>query len=397
MAMTKKTYKIVLLNEEGSAQDHFFHLDMVNVEKLSDKKSVIEVLKVGDIHDRGLTITPEMLEDYVTNFNNGTYGTDIQVNLGHNREGEAAGWITRLFIEGVKLNAEVEWTPLGEEKILKKQYRFTSSELAPSFPDAKTGKKVKNVFIGVALTNVPAVKGMAPVTLSENVLLFNSNNMKKFKDVHAKLMSKKGKITDDEMSECSSLSKDHSDPAEAKKMMAELKKKAADSQEGEEDDEAEKAKPKKVVKNSEENESVNLQEMTKLQEQLAEERKARIELQQKVERKELSERVESELCLSEEKSVGFIADADTTKEVTDFLMSLNEEQRDAYFALSQKLKHSDLSEIGGEGVKVSKKITDEEGEMLSLSEKIFKEGKGSVSIGEAQKMAKSQLEEKASK
>lgn len=391
--MNNKNFQIIKLSEQENLE-HFFHFDVV---ELSNKKSTIEVLRVGVVHDRGLKITPEMLEDYVRNFKEGVYGTEIQVNLGHNREGEAAGWVKSLFIQGDTLLAEVEWTPLGEEKINSKQYKFTSSELAPSFPDAKTGEKAKNVFIGVALTNVPAVKGMAPVSLSEKVISFNSNSMKKFADIHKKLMAKKGKITDEEFAEAKECMKDHEDKEEAKGMMAELKKKMADHEEPDGDEgkggkgDGDGDEKKKVEKASENAETVNLAEFNKLSQQLAEEKAQRMALQEKIVRKELSERIENELSLSADRQIGFLSDEATTKEVADFLMSLSEDQREKFFELlSQKVRHVDLSVIGNMGARVVKKDLTEEN-VVELAETLLKEKKA-ANIVEAQKMAKLQLE-----
>jgi len=152
------------------------------------KKSVIEVLRVGTLKSRGLSFTMPMLREFVENFKVGAYGTELQVNLGHDREGEAAGWFKDLFIVGQKLMARIEWTPLGIEKLKNKQFKFFSAEFAKKWFDDVTSKAFDNVLIGGALTNIPAVKNinLGGIALSESLqkqlfLFTNNSNMETFK------------------------------------------------------------------------------------------------------------------------------------------------------------------------------------------------------------------------
>lgn len=110
-------------------------------------ESIIEVLRTGKIQDRGLQITKGMLEDFIKHFREDVYGQgrDIPVNLSHNREGEAAGWVRELFLDGESLMARIEWTELGRDKLSKKLFKFISAELAGIMPNHKTGEKIKNV------------------------------------------------------------------------------------------------------------------------------------------------------------------------------------------------------------------------------------------------------------
>lgn len=380
--MSKKTFTnsatIVMLSESEITEDSFQYLDVIS---LSENKSIIEVLKVGTIHDRNLKITEEMLDDFVSNFNAGVYGTDIQVNLGHQREGEAAGWVKKLIKEGERLLAEVEWTPLGVEKIQNKQYKFTSSELALEYKEPKAGKVVKNVFIGVALTNVPAVKGMSPVTLSEqaNLFLNSYNNMSKLKEKHAALMAK-GKISAEEFGEFKKAA-DEDGSEEAKGMCSELSKKVEKT--------PEKAAEKKVEKNSEATETVKLSEFNKLQEDLKSEKEARIKLQETIERKDLSEKITKEVVLSADRGVGFLSEA--ANEIENFLMELSQGQRDKFFELMAKVRTVDLSVKGGMGVPAAEKKIKTDDEIVARANELLNEKKA-ANVVEAQKMAMAEAE-----
>ncbi len=394
--MTIHNKKSAKHDQDEMSDAPFYHLVSIDdTWDLSQKKSTIEVLRVGKIHDRDLTITMAMLEDYVKNWKAGVYGSDLQVNLSHDREGPAAAWVTNLFIEGDTLKAEVEWTPLGESKVTSKEFRYTSSELRPSYPDSKSGEKVKNVFVGVALTNVPAVKGMAPVTLSEKnyFLLLNSNDMNELKKMHSKLMAQKS-VSKEDMDEFKKQAAKYDEAEggdEGMQMHKKLASKKADEKEeseGEGEPDEDDKPAKKTVKNSETTEKtgeISLAEFEQQKLDLAEQRKKTVDLEEKLDRKDLSERVEKELVLSGDRTIGFTNDKKTIDEVVKFAMSLEKDQREGLFKLLAEIKHVDLSTIGGMGVRVVKKAKSED-EVLTRAKQLLNEGKAK-DIAEAQDMA----------
>jgi len=398
-ALIAKFQRILKDQETENYQEYeepFEYVDFLNNTDIS----IIEVLRIGKILDRDLTVTKEMLEQYVKNFQNNVYGSELQINIGHNREGEAAGWIKDLYVDGDTLMAKVEWTPLGREKIESKQFKFTSSELAPSWPDAKTGKKVRNVFIGAALTNIPAVKGMAPVSLSEKANIYlNQNNMKVLAKKFGDLMDKE-KITKGDLDEFNDMMKkhlkDHAEEMEEadKKKLEDMASKVKDKykDDGKEPDEAEEEEEEEEDSGTEKGKSKKLSEK-KSYVSLAEfqaEKQKRIELEEKIARQELQERIEDELVLSDDREIGFVADEETLVEVTNFLVGLSEDKREEFFELMSLVKSVDLSIRGGLGVKVSKVKLSEEN-VVSLAETLLKDGKAK-NISEAQKMAMQKLE-----
>ena len=367
--------------------------------------STIEILRTGRVQDRDLDITEDMLKAFVKNFHDNVYGSDIQVNLAHNREGEAAGWIRNVFISGDSLFAEIDWTELGQEKIKKRQYRFTSAELALSTVHHKTGEQIDNVLIGVALTNIPAVKGLDAVQLSEDVQLFlNSyNTMEKLKKLYVEL-SAKDKITKSEFLKFSEEAKkvEGEEKKEAEGLKTELEQKVEEEKpavvpekteeekkkEEEEKKVAEEAKKaeeekKEAEKLTEKAQYVSLADYNRQKEEIS-------KLQEKIEYKELCEKANDKLYLSEKNDIGF-STTEQLDEATNFMKSLSQAQQDKFIDLIGKVRTVDFSVIGSSNSLKKKEYTQEA--VVELSEKILNEKfSGDTSkMADAQKMAMKEL------
>jgi phage I-like protein len=114
------------------------------------------------------TVTKEDLEQFVVNFRNKASGSQPSLNLNHKRE-EAAGWFINLETRksGTELWGEIEWTPLGIDKVEKGLFRYVSAEMAFKHFNSESKKVTKNVMTGAALTNHPFMKGMEAVNFSE--------------------------------------------------------------------------------------------------------------------------------------------------------------------------------------------------------------------------------------
>jgi len=100
------------------------------------------------------------------------HGTDIPIDYEHQTLGgtysspsgqaPAAGWIKRILSEpGVGILAEIEWTDRAMEMLATKEYRY----LSPVAVVRKTDRKLSAIH-SVALTNKPAIVGMAPIVNS---------------------------------------------------------------------------------------------------------------------------------------------------------------------------------------------------------------------------------------
>jgi cation transport regulator ChaB len=131
-------------------------------ETASERISTVEVARVGtymDAHGQEVQITEDALDSMVRNFEKGTAGQDVPVDVMHEKR-EAGGWLKRLWRKGKLLMAEVSWNGLGAQLVSDKVYRYLSASIA--LPDW--------VLRSVSLVNFPAIKGLTPVELSEWLL-----------------------------------------------------------------------------------------------------------------------------------------------------------------------------------------------------------------------------------
>ena len=331
------------------AEDSFRHVSLISLSDGADV-SEVEILRAGKLQDRGLVITPKMLNDYVDNFAGDVYGQKVPVNLSHLREGEAAGWFKELFVRGKSLMAKIEWTKLGKEKIGSKLFQFISAELAPRLKHHKTGELFENVLIGAGLTNIPAMKAQNALSLSEEAQQFvnNQNNMDKLKLLYELLMERDS-VTPSEFKKFSDEAAEATtddNKEEVEKMEKDVKENVEEEEEKEEKEEEEEKEEKEEKEDL--NEKVDTKELsekvTKLEEENAEMR-ATLKLE------ECSKDIKKNLCLSEGKeSTGFKSDKKTVTRVAKFMLSLSDDaQREEFKEILGLHKTVDLSERGSDG------------------------------------------------
>ncbi len=102
------------------------------------------------------------------------HGTDLPIDFEHqtlggayaapNGQAPAAGWIKRLVVEpGVGVVADIAWTDPAREMLAGRQYRY----LSPVALVRKQDRKLVAIH-SAALTNKPAIVGMAPIVNGEN-------------------------------------------------------------------------------------------------------------------------------------------------------------------------------------------------------------------------------------
>ncbi len=119
----------------------------------------VEVLRVGtfvDMHGTEVVITEEVIDQLVANFEAGAAGQEVPLDIMHRRD-EAAGWVRRVWREGERMWAEVEWNALGQKLVGDRIYRYLSA----------TFHLAERVLKSISLVNFPAVKGLQPVALGE--------------------------------------------------------------------------------------------------------------------------------------------------------------------------------------------------------------------------------------
>jgi len=334
------------------------------------------------------------------------------VNLEHNRGSEAAGWIKDLFIQEsdgeTKLMAKVEWTEMGQDKITKRLFKFVSAEFADKFPHHETGKPTKNVFMGLALTNTPALKNQTPVSLSEDATrlihewsmftkLIAAMKKRKFLSAEDKKLIKKlsSELSKEERAEFATELKALADKPE--KPEGEPEEEPADDEEDEEEEENEEEEEdedEKVGDHGKDEVDVEEEEgykekkpatkmseskkvlMSRLSE--ADNRIKKLETEQL--RTQLSETATKDFMLSAKNVIGF-AGQGTKDKVVSFLLSLKKEQRDAFKELMATVKSVSLSE---EGKSVSANEYEPEGK--DLEEEVTNRAKQLMSEKKAEDM-----------
>lgn len=148
--------------------------------KLAENKSKrVQVAKVGtfdhEIYGQ-FSIKLSALEQMKVNFESNVRRQKLDgvpvlpLDYKHDEQNIAAGWIKGLEIEedknGVKgLFAEVEWTPLGAQKVRDREFAFISPSIRPLYKDKETNQNFNNVLLGATLTNIPFLRDMEAVHL----------------------------------------------------------------------------------------------------------------------------------------------------------------------------------------------------------------------------------------
>lgn len=114
-------------------------------------------------------ITAKMLADMVRNFDLGTYGQDVFLDVAHKPEDGAAAKILELKTDGARLRAQVEWTPFGLSAVRERGFRYLSADFFDDFIDNERGQSHGAVLRGAGLTIRPVIKRLDPVQLSESL------------------------------------------------------------------------------------------------------------------------------------------------------------------------------------------------------------------------------------
>jgi hypothetical protein len=144
--------------------------------------ATLEILRVGSFdsptHGK-FSITKEMLKSVKDNFYSNIYRLadnegrpQLPLNFAHDKGREAAGWIRELYLseDEKTLIGKIEMTPTGKEKVINKEFAFASAEISFKHYDPELKRNFNNVLTGAALTNIPFIKGMKAIELTETYL-----------------------------------------------------------------------------------------------------------------------------------------------------------------------------------------------------------------------------------
>lgn len=151
-----------------------------------------------------LSITKADLEEMVRNFNANIRGQDIPIDIEHQHDKGAVGWLRKLELRDGELWAVPEWTETGAQLIEEGKFRYISPQYG-AWTDPETGQHYDNVLMSVAITNYPFLKQMAPVELSEYIAWRDANvkegelDMPTMKPEEVKLLSEQIKNLQEEL------------------------------------------------------------------------------------------------------------------------------------------------------------------------------------------------------
>lgn len=196
-----------LLSEAGAAPGLVRYLSTAVELAEGAKTSWVTVTRTGSFTDPRygrFEITPRMLAQMVANFDAGTAGQDVFIDVNHNPGAGAAAKVLRLAVEGTKLRALLEWTPYGIEAVRQRGFRYLSAEFNEAWRDNEKGDAHGCVLLGAGLTTRPVIKNLDTVQLSERtdgkadyrlavhpnlIKSLESNVMNPIEQLRAKLLS----------------------------------------------------------------------------------------------------------------------------------------------------------------------------------------------------------------
>jgi hypothetical protein len=137
--------------------------------ELAEIGKPIQIMRTGEFQhpEYGkFAITPQDLAEIKANFDAQVRGQDIPIDVDHDHEGGAVGWMKSLAVKDDTLWATPEWTDQGAQDVAAGKYRYFSPHFGP-WRDPESGAKHRVVLMSGAITNFPFLKGMEPITLSE--------------------------------------------------------------------------------------------------------------------------------------------------------------------------------------------------------------------------------------
>lgn len=299
--------------------------------------------------------TREQLEEMSANFNAGVAGHEIAVDVNHDPERRAYAWIQpgsmyvgpSVLVQGeYSLYARLyRFTPEGEHFVKTGAFRYFSIEYVKSFNTWIDGvkKSAKNVILGLALTNRPAVKGLAP-TFND---LHNSDM-----EILTKLLSalKTREIVSKEDKEMlatllSDLPEEEAEAVKADVEEVNAKPEEVEPAAEEPKEEVVEEAPAEEPAKDEAPAEASLSELVTMKEQVATMAQELSALRAEKEEASISLTFSS-LVISEENPTGFVKTSEEA--VKSFLRSLDENQRAEFSALVKEVKNVDFVVHGTE-------------------------------------------------
>lgn len=131
----------------------------------------IQLLKTGtwahkDAPNGKLTITRDLLGEFVENFEDSVVG-EVPIDIGHHpKEGHAVGWLKKLWQKFNELWCTIDITDEKAQENLKNgSLKYISAQIFTNWPDPSSGK-LYNIIRSAGLTNYPLIKNLHPAVVN---------------------------------------------------------------------------------------------------------------------------------------------------------------------------------------------------------------------------------------
>ena len=134
------------------------------------------------------------LQELIENFYGKALGnTEPFVDIGHNEE-EAVGWFKELRLKEEGMEGLISWNDQGVELVKGGSYKYFSPWMS-AYKNPETGQEYANVFRGGALTNVPFLKMLPEITLTQHKgILIKLSELKAHREVKMDILAEIRKI-----------------------------------------------------------------------------------------------------------------------------------------------------------------------------------------------------------
>ncbi len=127
--------------------------------------NLARVMKFNDQFYGKVDLSRKKFNSMIKNFDDNVYGQEVFIDVAHSPSDGAAATMKRLFMDGPKFRAEVEFTDFGVDAVQKRGFRYLSIDFTENYTDPETEKEHGPLLFGAGLTIRPRVKRLDPVML----------------------------------------------------------------------------------------------------------------------------------------------------------------------------------------------------------------------------------------
>ena len=127
---------------------------------------LIELIRIGEWEHKEakngvLTVTSELLNEFVENFKNQVVGKELPLDLEHEVDGShAVGWLTHLTRNNGSIFARLDITDKKvQEDLRSRSLKYISPQLIMGYKDPESGETY-NIIRSAGLTNYPYIKNL---------------------------------------------------------------------------------------------------------------------------------------------------------------------------------------------------------------------------------------------